>query len=235
MSLKAALKRHLQSTGWYVRKTAGLQSGIDLFNDLRKLGISPKCILDIGAHHGQTAAAYSGAFPSARVFAFEPVSANFRRLAETASKNPKIRPVHAAVGDQPGKASIRLCPDNSQAHSFIWAPGDQTECVELITIDNFCLAQKQHPNFMKIDVEGFELKVLAGAKRTLADESLAAVVVEATLDPDNRSHTQLPDLDAALKPHGFRLVAIYDQCLWQETATLAFFNVLFLRQRTTAT
>ena len=230
MNLKATLKRHLQNSGWYVRKTAGLANGVDLFRDLRKFGISPKCILDIGAHHGQTALEYAGEFPSARIFAFEPVSSNFCKLAKAVSKNPKISPVRGAVGDQPGKLNIRLNPENSQAHSFIWAPGDKTECVDLTTIDDFCAERKFCPDFIKIDAEGFDLKVIAGAKQMLANPTLKAVVVEATLNPDNEHCVQLLDLVAALKPASFRLAGIYGQCLWEVTGQLEFFNALFIRR-----
>jgi FkbM family methyltransferase len=149
MSFNTTIKRYLKNRGWYVRKTAGLANGVDLFCDLQKLEISPKCIFDIGAHHGQTAIEYSRAFPSARIFAFEPVSSNYAELAKAAARNPQINPVRAAIGDKRGKLNIRLNPENSQAHSFKWAPGDQAEIVDLVTIDEFCLEWKLFPDFMK--------------------------------------------------------------------------------------
>lgn len=230
MNLKAALRRQLQNQGWYVRKTVGLPIGIDLCGDLKKFRISPKCILDIGAHHGQTAISYAASFPDSRVFAFEPVSSNFAVLTKATAGTPAIIPINAAVGDQYAKLNIHLNLENSQASSFLWAPGDQSECVDIITVDDFCSERNVHPDFIKIDAEGFDLKVITGAEKTLATPTSKAVLVEATLNSYNKHCCQLAELTTALKPYGFRLVGIYDQTLWDETRQLEFFNALFVKR-----
>lgn len=230
MSFKAALRRQLQNQGWYVRKTAGLPVGVDLCSDLQKFGIAPRCILDIGAHHGQTALGYAASFPGSRVFAFEPVSSNFAALTKATAGNPAIIPINAALGERSGKMNIHLNPENSQAGSFLWAPGDQSECVEVTTIDDFCTERNLHPDFTKIDAEGFDLRVIAGAPKTLASPTLKVVLVEATLSAHNQHCCQLAELIEPLQPYGFRLIGIYDQTLWEVTGQLEFFNALFIRR-----
>jgi hypothetical protein len=74
------------------------------------------------------------------------------------------------------------------------------------------------------------LKAIAGAQQTLANGALKAVVTEATFNPHNTDHTQIADLMNALKPTGFHLVAIHDQCHFHRTKQLEYFNALFIRQ-----
>jgi FkbM family methyltransferase len=230
MHLRTTLKNFLERNGLYVRAAEGLPLGFDLGVDLRKYGIRPTCALDIGAHHGQTALGYVSKFPGCRVFAFEPVSSNFATLCEATAAYPTIIPVHAAVGDQAGSHDIWLSAENSQAHSLVTATGRRTECVDVLTIDDFCRSRQITPDFIKLDVEGYELKALAGAKETLASQALKAIVTEATFDPDDTDHTQIADLMKALRPTGFLPVAIHDQCHWYRTKQLEYFNALFVRR-----
>lgn len=227
MNFKASLKRRIQESGWYVRKSAGLPVGVDLSGDIRRFGIKPRCILDIGAHQGQSAIAYADSFAGSQVFAFEPVSSNFSQLMKATASRPQIIPVCAAVGGQSGKANISLHPDNSEAHSLVRKSGNQVESVDVTTIDEFCADKNIQPDIIKIDAEGFELQVLAGAKRTLT--SVKAIVAEATLSSTNNRHIQLTELIEAVP--GFNLAGIYDQCQWQTTGKLEFFNALFVKPR----
>jgi FkbM family methyltransferase len=195
---------------------------------MKKFGIWPKCILDIGAHHGDVALSYANGFPGSIIVAFEPVEANFRELQKATAHTSNVVVVNAAVGDQPGRLAIRLHSATSQGHSVVPVADDQTESVEAITIDGFCAERGFAPDFVKIDVEGYERQVIAGASRTLK-KFTRALLVEATVNPANKRHTQISDLIADLTPFGFRLVAMHDQSLWEDTGQLEFFNALFIK------
>lgn len=222
------VKRIARSAGWFIRKTRGLPVGVDIFADLKRFGIRPKCVFDIGAHHGQSALAYAQGFLGSIVFTFEPEPENFSHLKAAVAGNPDIVPVNAAVSDRQGKVSINIHPENSQGHSIVPAIGDASWVVAT-TIDDFCAEHRLFPDFIKIDVEGHELQVIAGARHTLT-KSPRAILVEATLNPSNARHTQLANLTASLAAYGFRLVAIHDQNLWETTGQLEFFNALFIKR-----
>jgi FkbM family methyltransferase len=228
--LKASLKQSLQARGWYIRKVAGLPTGIDLFADLRRFGLDPKCILDVGAHEGRTAIEYADAFPKAKIFAFEPVSENFAKLTNTTIQRHQIEPIRAALGSHSGKAMIHLYPGNSQGHSIARCRAGGSEEIEVTTIDDFCVVRDLRPDFIKIDVEGYELEVISGARTILAASGPRAILVEATLNPNNSWHIQLDDVIAAVRPSGFKLAGIYEQTSWG-TPELEFFNALFFKFR----
>lgn len=81
-------------------------------------------------------------------------------------------------------------------------------------------------DLLKTDTEGFELEVIRGADRMLSG-SVRAVLAETAFNRADRRHVHFADLSAALEPHGFTFVALYDGCLngrgWD------FGNALFVR------
>lgn len=139
--------------------------------------------LDIGANVG----AYSlllGQWVGAggRVFAFEPSPEVFSGLTRHVALNglgAVITPVPCAVGDCVGEVALALA--GTIGESRIAAPGDgdvPSVTVPVTTIDEFCAAHDLTPSFIKVDVEGFELAVLRGARETIrrAGSALALFV-----------------------------------------------------------
>jgi FkbM family methyltransferase len=139
--------------------------------------------LDVGANVG----AYSlllGQWvgPAGRVFAFEPAPAIFRGLSRHITMNNLagvVEPVMAAVGDRVETASLLVA--GTHGESRLASPGDDPGSkvdVSMTTVDAFCAARALAPRFMKVDVEGFELPVLRGARETIrrAGSSLALFV-----------------------------------------------------------
>lgn len=137
-------------------------------------------VFDIGAHVGDRTAAFAGL--GARVVAVEPQPhlARFLRLA-FAGKS-RVTVIEAAVGDRAGPIRLNLNLANptvaSASDAFVEAAGrggeawsgqvwEDTVDVPATTLDQL-IAEHGHPAFVKIDVEGFEDKVLDG----LSDASL---------------------------------------------------------------
>jgi FkbM family methyltransferase len=226
------LKLNLEAKGWYIRKAAGLPTGVDLFTDLRKFGVNPKCMFDIAAYEGQTALEYARAFPTARVFAFEPVSSNYAKLAGAIARESRITPVQAAVGSESGKAMINLHPGNSQSHSIARTRTGGAEEVDVTTIDTFCAEHALRPDFIKIDVEGFELQVIPGGMSILAANWMRAVIIETTLNPDNRLHTQFNDLAMASPRAASSLLRSMSSTIGEDAARIlqcAIYQVRLIR------
>jgi FkbM family methyltransferase len=123
--------------------------------------------VDVGANIGTTTLAAAHAVgPTGRVIAFEPHPETFRNLAESVALNPELAPriilIDSAVGDSLGTTCISDLPENDVNH--IDSEGIP---VTLTTLDH-ALADLTHIDLIKIDVEGYEKNVLAGARSTLA-------------------------------------------------------------------
>ena len=135
--------------------------------------------VDVGAHVGWfTIHAASVVFPGGRVFAFEALPENEARLrANIALGGARdVTVVHAAVSDGTGRATVGLQPGNDSGSGT--ASGRATGVafeVQQVSLDS-ALPEDVTPRLLKIDVEGFEYRVLRGATRIL--RKTHAVLVE---------------------------------------------------------
>lgn len=139
--------------------------------------------LDIGANVGAYALAlgrWVGA--SGTVFAFEPAPAAYEGLSRHVRLNGLqgvVHPVQAAVADRPGQATLILSGTSGESRLACSGERDASLLtVRTITVDEFCAAERIAPDFIKIDVEGWELAALRGARHTIRDRghSLALFV-----------------------------------------------------------
>jgi FkbM family methyltransferase len=148
-------------------------------------------IIDIGANIGATTlniAKRVGA--TGKVFSFEPSPCNYQKALDNIGLNnfPNIKLINQGLGDKKSAACLynvnlnnrgmqRLLGENSEISSY-----DKTE-VEIDTLDrSMQLFEIPPPSLIKIDVEGYELKVLKGSWETLK-KNKPALFIE--LDDNN--------------------------------------------------
>lgn len=129
-------------------------------------------IVDCGAYTGDTAEAYMKRLNGdATITAIEPMPENFARLVETIRKNGwshAVRPVNAAVGACDGRVLIggdAAAPDPRASVSRAPAPGGRD--VQVAALDSIFGARDRSVDLIKIDIEGFELDALAGARNLI--------------------------------------------------------------------
>jgi FkbM family methyltransferase len=128
-------------------------------------------VIDIGAHIGYYTllfAKYVGATGS--VFSFEPSPSNFDMLARNVELNhlSRVRICNSAIFSRCGEISISIPDDsNSGQASLIESVGSRRLQVRSTTLDAACATLDIRPDFVKIDVEGSESDVLAGARETI--------------------------------------------------------------------
>jgi len=130
-------------------------------------------ILDIGANIGLSALAFA---PLGRVVAVEPSPRSLAALREALRLNglePRVAVEAVALADAPGELAFHDAEHSAGAHlmdpnMLAGIEGPQVR-VPVTTLDAL-VAQHALPrvDFIKIDVEGFESEVMAGATATFA-------------------------------------------------------------------
>ncbi|MDZ4687734.1 MAG: FkbM family methyltransferase [Planctomycetaceae bacterium] len=149
----------------------GLSWNLDEYRAFREATQTGATVCDIGANAG----AYSLLFgrwvgSSGRVFAFEPSPAtrvNLQRHLQLNGLSGVIEIVPAAVADQCTEAEFTTAAPDGMHRLATPSAGGQTVRVPVVTLDSFCAERNVQPTVIKIDVEGFELAVLRGARETL--------------------------------------------------------------------
>jgi FkbM family methyltransferase len=122
--------------------------------------------LDIGAHVGAVSLYFARKFNS--VIAFEAVPATFDFLRRNTADAANITALNVAIGAEAGETYFSHYPKHGQlSHVAPVADVPKTERVgpiPVVTIDGMDIPDV---SFIKVDVEGFELPVLEGSRRTI--------------------------------------------------------------------
>jgi transketolase len=146
-------------------------------------------LFDVGANIGIFAILAAAHNREGRVVAIEPMAASFARLCENAALNglSNLRPYCVAVGAQNGLGTLNLASLDPSSSMHSLGDSDMTKQfgepvvlragIGLVTVDALALAAGT-PNLLKIDVDGGEDDVLAGAGAVLASPSLRSVIIE---------------------------------------------------------
>lgn len=149
-------------------------------------------VFDLGAHVGDRTVAFAAL--GATVIAVEPNPYLMRWLRRLVTHKNRIVFLAEAVGSQPGKAELALSHRTptvsslaadwrqtlqARADGFRAVRWEETITVPVTTLDEM-IDQYGIPVFCKIDVEGFEVEVLAGLTRPIP--ALSFEFVSGTLD-----------------------------------------------------
>lgn len=182
---------------------------------LNSFGLAPTGILHVGANYGQEFEAYRNSGAETVVYV-EPIATIFEALKERVEVAKGHHAVKAVCSDRVGEIVKFNVASNWGASSSILTLGAHAEIFpgityvaqeEMTTTTVDELLAREFPgkkfDLMVIDVQGAELMVLEGARKTLA--SLDAVYTEISEEPLYVGSCTWPQIDAFLTEQGFRL------------------------------
>lgn len=138
---------------------------------LKQRGYSPKVVYDIGAADGGWTRQALEYWPNSTYVCFEPLAERKKDLdALHAARPEQILVKDCGVGDADGDLSIGVSDflwDSSFAYS-----GSSTRTVPVRRLDSLIKAGTPLPSFIKIDVQGFEKRVLDGGQEAMRHADL---------------------------------------------------------------
>ncbi|MCK0128885.1 FkbM family methyltransferase [Erythrobacter sp. F6033] len=166
-------------------------------------------VLEVGANIGYYA--LMEASRCKKIYAIEPHPENVERLKRNIELNgyDNIEVQHAGFGEEDGKLKL-YTSELSNWHTAKENPGSPTDFIEVDChrIDTFAEANET-PTFIKMDVEGFELEVLRGAKETLKKIRHLFIELHGSLLNEDEIREVLNNIEeSGLKPS---LVIQYDR------------------------
>jgi FkbM family methyltransferase len=135
----------------------------------RRLPLDGLVVYDVGAFHGILTLFFASR--GAQVIAYEPNDVNHARLIENVRLNrlTNVWVRKLGVGAAPGAGTLHFAPSMAGGGSLdARAIGPISQPVEITTLDRDIAASSlPAPDLIKIDIEGWELAALEGARGTL--------------------------------------------------------------------
>ena len=155
-----------------------------------------RCFIDIGANCGIYTVLGCTINPDVRVVAVEPVPKIYAALAHNVAQNSldsRVTVLNIALGDSDGTVPFHEADESTMGSLAVGGYGGQPGKVIQVkcrTLDSLVQELKIEPDFMKIDVEGFEHLVLCGASWVLG-KFRPRIVLEANPGDPSDAVTQI--------------------------------------------
>ncbi|WAC20449.1 FkbM family methyltransferase [Luteolibacter sp. SL250] len=196
-------------------------------------------VLDVGANAGQFGQELREAGYRGDIHSFEPLDDAFAILAQTAARDARWNVKNCALGAERGESVIHVS-NNSFSSSLLGmlptheeaAPEskyvrDQKISVE--TLDHLFpdIVSRKRSIWLKIDTQGFENQVIAGAKRSLAQ--IDTVQMEVSLTPLYDGALSIEQMISMMSSHGYCIVDVEPEFCDQATGRLFQVNLTFHR------
>lgn len=178
-----------------------------------------KSIIDIGANRGQFAKKAIKAFPNAHLYCFEPGKKAFLDLKKWADKQKgRALVFNTALGEKEAGLKFYEYLENDEGSSFLHIANNSVLQKPIFmhqtTLDNFIGSQSvslEPEILVKIDTQGYDNRVIAGAKQTLSKAT--ACITEVIFDKEYEGQGSFKEIFSLLDELGFEFMGIKEQHL----------------------
>lgn len=197
-------------------------------------------VLDVGASHGGFGRQLREFGYAGSIISFEPQSGPFATLSESARADARWEARRLGAGSEPGEAVINVASNSTsssilpmldahvEAAPHVTYVGQET--IQVVRLDDEVLTEVRAATapFLKIDTQGFEREVLAGASDVLA--ACVGLQLELSLTPLYGGGMLIDEAVSWAYQHGFRL-AVVEQGYASPSGQILQIDGVFLRER----
>ncbi len=243
--MKLLIRKLLQRFGYDIVKynppyTPGLFDKQQLLKDYQWLvEYDFHSILDIGANEGQFSDKMRLLFPQATIHAFEPIKESYDLLQKNFSGDSFFIPYNLALGDQSGELifnqneyspSSSLLPlAGKHIDSFDYAVKTKPVSVRVERLTDFFQRKNiDKPLLIKIDVQGFEDKVIEGGHAVLQKATM--ILCEVSFIELYKGQSLFADISNELASLGFVYAGCTEQLRSPENNQVLQADAIFLKK-----
>ena len=228
--LKQALQASLTSLGYKLERVGFADREIGMEPCLKGLAsrnFHPSLVLDIGAATGEWTRLALRHWPTARYFLMEPLEERRTRLAALSREHSNVRFTLSGAGARSGELPIGIVPNDLDGSSFLYS--DVPRLVSVRAIDDLLISgEVEQPQFIKIDVQGYERNVLEGAEQAMLHCPL--ILLEVQFFRYEPSMWLVHESIAWMTDRGFRPYEIVDVLRRPYDGAMGQCDILFVRK-----
>lgn len=234
MGIRAGIKQVCRWLGYDVKR---MPPGGE-YGWVRAEGI--RTVLDIGANKGQFASRIHHLLPDARIYCFEPLDDCYAQLCGNLAAIPKAQAFNFALGDTSGEAVIHrndFSPSSSllpveelHVRAFPGTGNTRQQQIQIRRLDEVAAGLELTENVLiKMDVQGFEDKVVLGGRNVIAAAHL--LIVETTFRPLYKGQPLFDGIYDLLRSMGFAFMGCEESLRSSVDGVILQSDSIFMRRR----
>jgi FkbM family methyltransferase len=198
------------------------------FTHLRRQGVEFNSVIDVGIAFGSPALYAS--IPQAKFYLVEPLP-NCKPLLDNLARRLNAEVFNVAAGSSDGFIEFFVHSDVSGSSAYKQLEGEffdgKKVTVPVRRLDSLIHVPLERPSLMKIDTQGAELEVLAGATGLL--DQIDVLIIEASFHEFRKGAPEFHDIVIRMIELGFRCYEVLEGHYRAADNALAQVDLVFVR------
>ncbi len=209
---------------------------------LKKLNFKKPIFCDVGAYRGKWISNYLRKFPNLIAYLIEPHEKSYLYLKEKFKNNENIKLFKIGLSNSTEIKKVNINA-KSYTNSFLEFDKDASkswkyekfenlykEEVKIEKLTNFVKENNiSKINVLKLDVQGYEYKVLKGAENLLKDNLIDIILLEVITIPTYKNQSKINQIFNIFDSYKYSLYGIYDIEKNPKRSRLQQFDALFFK------